>query len=237
MTRHRLRVPICAALLLVALVLIGGCSSVSTGAARNADGQVLVGAFRLDPGTCHGSNAAGTYFRMIVPGGSIQNGKFFDNPDSTCGDKSYTLAAPGTDGGFFTAKYQPNPSPAFDTSGNSRVGRIVAPQGFTAIDFGISTDPVDPQTGRRVPPPSIATTNGTLSGQVQAWSAAWNNQYFNQGSPKPDGTRPGLTTPVSGTYDGTTHAFVLIWSSQVVGGPFNGFTGYWHLQGKFVPSP
>jgi hypothetical protein len=22
----------------------------------------------------------------------------------------------------------------------------------------------------------------------------------------------------------------------VVGGPFNGFTGYWHLQGKFVPS-
>ena len=66
-------------------------------------------------------------------------------------------------------------------------------------------------------------------------SASWNNEYFNQGSPKPNGTRPGLTTPVSGSYDAATNAFVLTWSSQVVGGPFNGFTGYWHLVGTFVP--
>jgi hypothetical protein len=85
--------------------------------------------------------------------------------------------------------------------------------------------------------PEIFDNKGTLSGQVTAWSAAWNNLYFNQGSPKPGGGSPGLTAPVSGTYDSATHAYVLTWASQVVGGPFNGFTGYWHLQGTFVPSP
>ena len=45
---------------------------------------------------------------------------------------------------------------------------------------------------------------------------------------------PGLTRPVSGTYNASTHDYVLAWTSQVSGGPFNGFTGYWHLAGKFV---
>jgi hypothetical protein len=49
---------------------------------------------------------------MVFPGGSLTAGKFFDNPDSTCTDKSYTLAVPGTAGGFTTGKYQPNPAPA-----------------------------------------------------------------------------------------------------------------------------
>ena len=82
--------------------------------------------------------------------------------------------------------------------------------------------------------PGSHTDHRRLSGQIESWSAAWNKQYFNQGSPKPDGTSPGLTAPVSGTYDAATGAYVLTWASQVVGGPFNGFTGYWHLQGTFV---
>jgi hypothetical protein len=40
--------------------------------------------------------------------------------------------------------------------------------------------------------------------------------------------------PVTGTYNAKTHGFVLSWTSQVVGGPFNGFTGDWHLTGTFV---
>jgi len=31
-------------------------------------------------------------------------------------------------------------------------------------------------------------------------------------------------------------AFVLQWSSQIVGGPFNGFTGFLNLAGNFNPS-
>jgi hypothetical protein len=29
---------------------------------------------------------------------------------------------------------------------------------------------------------------------------------------------------------------VLTWKSLIVGGQFNGFTGYWHLEGTFVPA-
>jgi hypothetical protein len=198
--------------------------------------QALVGTFKLTAGACTGSNVTGSYFRMIVPGGTIAAGKFFDNPDSLCADKSYTVFAPGTDGGFETTKYQPNPSPAFDTAGNALAASIVSPTAFTAIKFGLSTNAKDPQTGKSVPAPIVEVDNGKLSGQVQAWSAQWNHQSFNQGSPKPGGTSPGLTGALTGTYDPTTKAFVLTWASQVVGGPFNGFTGSWHLQGTFTPA-
>jgi hypothetical protein len=72
-----------------------------------------------------------------------------------------------------------------------------------------------------------------LSGDLRAWEATWNKQDFNQGSPKPDGSTPKLTTPAHGTYDATTGAFVLEWTSTIVGGPFNEFTGSWHLTGTF----
>ena len=101
----------------------------------------------------------------------------------------------------------------------------MAPTPFSAIAFGISTDATDPQTGKSVPAPSISFENGTITGQLESWTASLNKLYFNQGSPKPDGTSPGLTSPVPGTYDSATHAFV-----------FNGFTGYWHLPGTFAPA-
>ena len=200
------------------------CGSSGSGHKQSA-GTKLVGTFKLTAGHCDASGATGTYFRMIDPGGTIAHGKFFGNPDSKCTDKSFTVERPGSDGGLVTGTYQPGPAKPFDAKGNARATRIVAPGSFTAIQFGISTAATDPQTKKKVPAP-----------QITAWSAAWNNLYFNQGSPKPDGSRPGLTTPVSGTYDSATHAFVLTWASQVVGGPFNGFTGYWHLQGTFAPA-
>ena len=207
------------------------CSPAGASSGRHA----LVGTFKLSPGACTGETVTGSYFRMIFPGGSVASGKFFDNPDSACDDKTYTLAVPGAQGGLVTAHYQSNPTPAFSAQGGALANGIVEPQSFTAIDFSIATNKVDPQTNRTVPPPSINVTAGKLSGQVEAWSASWNKLYFNQGSPKPDGTRPGLTTPLSGTYNAKTKAFVLNWTSQVVGGPFNGFTGDWHLTGTFVP--
>ncbi len=213
----------------------GGASN-SSSTPSPAGPQTLVGTFKLTAGECTGSTVTGSYFRMIVPGGTIAAGKFFDNPDSLCSDKSYTVFSPGTDGGFQTGKYQPNPTPAFDAAGNALAASIVAPTAFTAIKFGISTNPKDPQTGTSVPAPALTVNDGKLSGQIQAWSAEWNHQSFNQGSPKPGGGSPGLTAAVTGTYDPATKAFVLTWASQVVGGPFNGFTGSWHLQGTFTPA-
>ena len=78
-------------------------------------------------------------------------------------------------------------------------------------------------------------SDGRLSGQLQAFSASWNKQFFNQGSPKPDGSTPGLTSLITGTYDADTKAYTLEWTSQIVGGPFNKFSGFWHLEGVFEP--
>jgi hypothetical protein len=223
---------------LVSLLALG---AVATGvpqidAGASPAGKALVGTFKLDAGSCVSYSVSGTYFRMIFPNGNVNSGRFFFNPDSLCSNKSYTLAVPGTAGGLVTGRYQPNPSPAFDSHGGALAHEIVQPQGFTAINFSIATNATDPQTGKAVPAPHIVDTNGRLSGQIEAWSAAWNKLYFNQGSPKPGGSHPGLTTPLRGTYNAKTHAFVITWASQVVGGPFNNFTGYWHLTGTFVPA-
>jgi hypothetical protein len=51
-------------------------------------------------------------------------------------------------------------------------------------------------------------------------------------APKPTVTGSGAT----GTLDPKTHAFVLQWTSHIEGGPFNGFTGLWHLEGIFEPA-
>lgn len=108
---------------------------------------------------------------------------------------------------------QPAPSPAFDGNGDSLAGRIIRPTDFAGIDFGVAT------IGS---PPSVSASAGKLSGQVNAFTAEWNHLTFNQGG------------KVTGTYNSHTHAYVLTWSSLISGGPFNGFTGYWHLTGTFV---
>jgi hypothetical protein len=221
---------------LVAAVASAVAFGLGGGVAGAAKPTALVGTFKLAPGACTFDSVSGTYFRMIDPKGNVKTGNFFQNPDSLCINKTYTLAVPGADAGLVTGKYQPNPAPAFTASGSALADLIVQPQSFTAINFSIATNRIDPQTGKSVPLPQIIDRGGKLSGQIEAWSAAWNTQYFNQGSPKPGGGRPGLTLPLSGTYNATTHAFVLTWASQVVGGPFNGFAGYWHLSGTFVPA-
>ena len=225
------------ALALMVGALIGAVAPAGPGGLAGASSarRALVGTFKLAPGACATASASGTYFRMIFPKGTVAAGPFFQNPDSTCSDKTYTLAVPGSSGGLVTGRYQPNPVPAFNAQGGALANSIVQPQSFTAIDFSIATNKKDPQTNETVPAPSISVSNGKITGQVEAWSASWNKLYFNQGSPKPGGGHPGLTRPLSGTYNAATHAFVLTWSSQVVGGPFNGFTGYWHLTGTFVP--
>jgi hypothetical protein len=41
------------------------------------------------------------------------------------------------------------------------------------------------------------------------------------------------TTAPSGTLDARTGKYTLQWTSQIAGGPFNGFTGIWHREGTF----
>ncbi|MGH9027795.1 MAG: hypothetical protein ACRDWD_17030 [Acidimicrobiia bacterium] len=216
----------------------GGSSSTtdSDDSTETSNGGDLVGLFAVDAGQCADAGVTkGSYFRMVQPGGDPESGPFVDNVDAGCGDASYTPLSPGTDGGLITGEYQPQPDPPF--TGDNQGGAtetITEPQAFFAIDFAVSTNEVDPQDGTDVPAPSVsAAADGSLSGDLRAWGVAYSGQFFNQGSPKPDGSQPGNTSGPTGTYNSSTGKYVLEWTSLIVGGPFDGFTGVWHLDGTF----
>jgi hypothetical protein len=196
----------------------------------------LVGTFRLAAGSCDPVSHAvtGSYFRLIFPNGSSASGPYFENANSFCVDKSYTILKPGSEGGLVSGRFQPNPTPPFTGNGGGRANEISVPVSLGGINLALSTNSTDPQTRHVVPTPTITNNDGQLTGQVQAMSVAWNKNFINQGSPKPGGTRLGLTQPVTGTYDPKTRAYSLTWTSQIAGGPFTRFTGYWHLSGTFT---
>lgn len=223
---------------LVALVLgTAGCGGdKEPAAASDGDASALVGLFAVNAGACDASGSSGSWFRMVQPGGTIEAGPFVTNGDSSCGDKTITPLTPGTDGGLKTGDFQSQPEPPFDPDGNSVSGRIVVPQKWFAVSFGLATNANDPQTATSAEPPRITRNGDKLGGQLEALAASWNGQHFNQGAPKPGGDRPGLTAGPTGTYDEATGRYTLEWSSQIVGGPFSNFTGIWHLEGTFQPT-
>lgn len=225
---------------LAALSLVATACGDDGGESSVEAGRSLTGLLRLEPGECDDAGVTtGSSFRMVTSDedATIDGGPYVENPDSPCSDTTWTPLAPGEAGGLRIGDHQPNPDPVFDEAGNSLAAAIVQPQTFFALDFGLATDPTDPQTETEVAGPTLRVhDDGTLSGDLSAFAASWNDQHFNQGSPKPDGTTPGLTRPVSGTYDADTGAMTLEWSSLIVGGPFDQFTGLWHLQGTFEPA-
>ena len=169
---------------------------------------------------------------MILPSGN-QSGPYIENSDSRCTDKTYTLFVPGSDGGLVSGGYQPAPNPGFNAAGDSLASKIIQPVKFFGRNFSLSTNPTDLQVGTAVPTPVLRAEGGRLTGDLSAFDATWNNQKFNQGAPKPGGALPGNTKAVDGSYDATTGRFSVTWSSQIVGGPFDNFTGQWHLEGTF----
>lgn len=215
---------------LATAVCVLGLAAVAAPAAQ-AEPAPLNGLFALTPGVCSGGAVTGSFFRMILPTGDA-NGPYLQNSDSACGDQTVTPLSAGTDGGLISGEYQPQPAAAFDASGNARSGRVTTPVRFYGVDFATATNPTDPQTGGATALPQLFHDNGVLSGDLSSLGVTWNNQVFNQGAPKPGGGLPGKTGPIRGTIDAAGN-FVLEWTSQIVGGPFNNFTGLWHLAGQY----
>ena len=185
----------------------------------------LVGTFTLDPGTCDGTTISGSYFKMVGPAGTPEDGPYIPNGDSTCVDTSATALVAGTDGGLITGAFQAPPDPAYDADGNALAAAIFGPTPFFGVKFGGGTD----ATGAT---PTIIATDGVLTGDLSAFTAYYGGQSFNQGAPKPDGSGSAPT----GTIDPATGKFTLEWTSLIVGGSFDGFTGVWHLEGTFTPA-
>ena len=63
----------------------------------------------------------------------------------------------------------------------------------------------------------------TVTVDLRAWTAYWNTQSFNQGA---------LFTATS--YNPITKRVVLDWSSRITSGPFQNFTGNWHVEGRIT---
>lgn len=181
-----------------------------------------------------GAVTEGSSFRMVQPGGTVEDGPFIDNADSICGDTTYTALEAGSDGGLVSGSFQPASDPAFDDAGNATSGSIIAPVTFFGLDFAVASDETDAQSGTTVEAPVLIATDGELSGDLAAIAAYYGGEVFNQGAPKPGGENPGLTSGPTGTIDPETGAFVLDWVSQIEGGAFNEFSGVWHLEGTFT---
>lgn len=226
----------------VAVALCAAGLSVAPTAAPAAR-TALTGTFRVAPGRYtpakgrQKAKVTGSYFRMTYPNGDpYVKGPFFENSDSAARDKTYTLFKPGIDKGLRTGAYQPQPTPAFAANGFALANRIVQPLLFAGIKFSLSTGDVDLQGGTRVTTlPTVWANGRRLTGDLRSFTASWNKIYFNQGAPKPNGRLPGKTTAIRGTYDPRTRRYELTWTSQIVGGPFNDFTGRWHFEGVFAP--
>jgi hypothetical protein len=220
---------------LIALTVTGALlltASVSFSASpRPSSSRHLTGTLVLTAGGAHRSGGklvySGTYFRMVIPGSLDE---YLSNPSSKAPSKTYTFLSPGKARGLELGQYQRPPGKAF-SGGNALASSIVRPQSFESIKFSISTAPKSAQGGEATPAPSLTLNGNKLTGNLSAWTAEWNRQYFNQGAPKPGGSYPGLTEPVIGRYNSKTHAFWITWYSEIVGGPFSGFTGFWHLAG------
>ncbi|WP_420832012.1 hypothetical protein [Nocardia huaxiensis] len=240
--------------------LLAGCGGDSEPASTGP--EQLTGLLRFTPGAVSGDSVSGTWFRMVQPGGTPENGPYMPNGDSPAQGGSTTLLEPGTAGGLRIGGYQSEPNPGF-AHGDSLAASITKPTRFFAVEFGISTNPTDPQTQRAVPPPTVTNDNGKLTADLSSWAASWNDQEFNQGAPKPP-EKAGAQVAgaeqfqrvydwvanrwfdqpkadaaqgpsATGTYNPETRAFTLQWTSLIVGGPFNGFTGVWHLEGVLEP--
>ncbi len=196
----------------------------TTEAASSVEGD-LVGTFSIDDAVCDdAANVTGSYFRMLQPGGTLDAGPFIENADSACADTTFSGLTAGTDGGLITGDWQAAPDPAFDEANNALADAIFAPVTFFAVAFAGATDPAEPV-------PTLTATDGVLTGDLSAFTAYYGGASFNQGAPKPDGSGDA---PM-GTIDPDTGAYVLDWTSQIVGGSFNDFVGVWHLEGTYAP--
>lgn len=230
------------AALAVSSMLLVGCGGEDEGSGSAAPKEdaatdgTLSGLMSLTPGECGAGAPTGSYFRMISPGGNPDAGPFVENGDSSCSDKNYSLLAPGSDGGLKLGEFQEFPDPTFDSAGNGLAANITKPVKFFGIDFALACPKTDAQTEAEASAPTLKVDEaGKVSGTISCWQAAYNNAYYNQGAPKPDGSNPGFTsTGVTGTYDEASGKLVLEWASIIVGGAFNNFGGSWHLEGTLA---
>ncbi len=201
--------------------------------ASGTTGRAMDGVFHISAGSCAGSAApSGSWIQLGLGGAPIKNA------NSPCDGGAYTPLNQGTTG-LEAGTFQPDPTPTFDSSGNSLAGAIVTPTKFLGTDFGAATDPQNMQdapTGPDVFPAPTAILSGDV---IHANLSAVNFTY--NGPPNGtcasgggDGCYAVGSADVVGSYDPSTRSYLLSWTSIIHGGAFNNATASFHLVGDFV---
>jgi hypothetical protein len=223
-----------AAVALLGVVTLGGCGGHATAAASS---QRLIGLFKLTPGQCTTSKARPTGSYLIAI--SASQSKAARNPKAGCADADYTPLVPGTDGGLITGQFQGQPSPTFDAHRNSLATRIVKPTSFGPFRFGFATSARDEQDAPAgepaFPAPVAIATGSTLNIDLRSLVVTYAGQ---PGSNCAKSYGLGCwelgSKSASGTYDATTHRFVIDWFAGESFTP-KADSMEVHLEGTFVP--
>jgi len=202
------RAPLLVAMIVTALLALTAGLAATTASAISFP---LTGTLLVTSGDDSGGSPTGSYFVMRDPGG---------NPiiNSSTGT-TYTLLAAGTNG-LRLFSYDDGPTPAFDASGNALADTIVQPTAFFGVLFSVATPSGNPVPRIVV---HLGYPSSTVSVDLRAWTAYWNDQSFNQGA---------LFDATS--YNPISRRIVLDWSSGITSGPFAGFTGSWHIEGRIT---
>lgn len=175
------------------------------------------------------------------------NGSFFDMSGVN------VILEPGTAGGLLLGQDQnfvlnpdePHPTghpdatsgagSGYPSDGIVSEGTALLPFNFFGTPTYVGTNPLSYQSGNVKPAPSADVDMAScvadvcdMTAELSAWEVFWNGSAFEQG-PRPDNTGP--FTVATGTYNLSTHAYVLDWDSQIKDGPFNGVPASWHLEG------
>lgn len=224
---------IMAAAALAILGLTAGCG----GNAKATASTRLIGLFKLTPGQCTTAQAKPTGSYLIAI--SAAENHAVTNKRGGCTNPAYTPLNPGSDGGLVTGAFQTEATPAFDARRDATASRIVTPVSFGHFKFGLSTNPRDEQDAPggkpTFPAPVAIDTKGALAIDLRSLVllyAGKANSTCKQSS--------GLgcwelgSKSASGTYDATTHQFVVDWFSGESFVP-NGDSVEVHLEGTFVP--
>ena len=98
-----------------------------------------------------------------------------------------------------------------------------------ASNLGAANTPAGTIAGGPIPSGTMDTTAGTMNVNLSSLFANWNGSDFNQGNSAVSGTLSGCS--------GNSCTYNMTWSSLIVGGAFNGFTGTWTATGTVAAVP
>lgn len=185
-------------------------------------------AVALTAGMLSGGAQAATIDTLFAGGGTFAMGVFTPTPNPITGSSHNIVGAynaPGWNTSVAQSSSQPSAIASFDfNNGGTWVNTYTA---AAATQAGVAG-------GGPVPTGTVGSgatiANGdAINVDLSSFFANWNGNDFNQGNAAATGTVSNVA--------GNNFDFVLDWTSLIVGPPFGGQTGTWHLTGTGSVAP